>query len=117
MKAKYSFFKNTSYALAGLKRAWQESAFRIEFCIILPLVLFAFFYDFNFYDRLFLISVLILILIVECINTAIECAIDLITKDYALLAKYAKDLASAGVFFSIVLAVFVWVMILSKEFL
>lgn len=59
-------------------------------------------------------AVLFIILIVECINTAIESCIDLITNEFHKKAKIAKDCGSSAVFFSICLAVFTWVVILSK---
>lgn len=117
MKTNYSFFKNTKYALAGVKRIIKESAFRVELIISLPFIIFALVYDFDVSDKIFLISSIFLVYIVECINTAIECVVDLVTKKYDILAKEAKDLASAAVFFTIFMAIITWCIILYKEFL
>ncbi|MBZ7979110.1 diacylglycerol kinase [Campylobacter sp. RM12642] len=117
MKKKYSFFKNASYALAGVKRALNESAFRIEFVIGICFILFALFYPFSLFEKAFLIGVIILVLAAECFNTAIESVVDLATSKYHKLAKDAKDLGSAGVFFTILIAVLTWLSVLYKEFL
>ncbi|WP_267523794.1 diacylglycerol kinase [Campylobacter sp. MG1] len=117
MKKRYSFLKNASYAIAGIKRAFKESAFKLELFCALPFLLFAILYDFDIYDKILLIFSIVLVFISECFNTAIECVVDLVTKKYELLAKEAKDLASAGVFLTICMAIFVWIMILYKEFL
>ncbi len=117
MKKKYSFFKNASYAFAGVKRALNESAFRLEFFISIPLIIFALIYSFSLYEKAFLIGAILIVFIAECINTAIECVVDLATAKFHSLAKDAKDLGSAGVFFSLILAGLIWGVILIKEFL
>lgn len=117
MKKKYSFFKNASYAFAGLKRALSESAFRLELSIAIVLVIFIICYDFSLMDRLMLFVSILLVLMAECFNTAIESVVDLATNKYHKLAKDAKDLGSAGVFFSLVIAGLTWACILYKEFL
>ncbi|AJC89958.1 diacylglycerol kinase [Campylobacter subantarcticus LMG 24377] len=113
MKPKYSLFKNASYALSGVKFLLKdEMAFRIEFTIILPLICLSLFFPISFLEHFVLVFVLVLILIVEALNSAIEACVDLCTSEFHILAKKAKDCASAGVLFSVVLAIITWSFIL-----
>ena len=114
MKPQYYFFQNTRYALSGLKTLWQtEKSFRIEIYFILPLIFLTFFLPFSYFLKLALISVLILILLTESLNSALENAVDLISPDFHPLAKRAKDCGSAAVFFSILNAALWWVLSLA----
>ena len=109
MKPKYKFFANASYALAGvLAMLKNEVAFRIELAFIIPALIISVFLPVNFEQHLILAGVLCIIIIAECVNSAIEACVDLVTENFHEKAKIAKDCASAGVFFSIVLAVGVW---------
>ena len=118
MKPKYHFFNNAKYALEGILALFKnEMAFRIEFCIIIPAIILSFFLKVSFLEHLFLVSVLILILIIEALNSAIEACVDLITPTWHEKAKIAKDCASAAVFFSICLALFTWGFILGNLWL
>lgn len=117
MKPKYHFFSNAKYALCGVGAMWRnEMAFRIEAIIILPLLLLQFCLPVGFLEHIILCVVLWQIFIAEAFNSAIEAAIDLSTQEIHPLAKIAKDCASAGVFFSICLAVCVWAVILANLF-
>jgi diacylglycerol kinase (ATP) len=60
------------------------------------------------YERLALIAVLIVVIIVELLNTGIEAAIDRVSDEFHPLSGYAKDVASAAVFSSLVLCVATW---------
>jgi len=62
--------------------------------------------------KLVLVVTASLILIVELLNSAIENAVDLVTKDIHPLAKTAKDIGSTAVMFSIILHILCWVLIL-----
>ncbi len=109
MKPKYHFFNNARYALEGIFALFKnEMAFRIELCVIIPAIIFSFFLKVGFVEHLLLVSVLILILIIEALNSAIEACVDLITNEWHQKAKIAKDCASGAVFFSVLLALFAW---------
>ncbi|MBZ7942620.1 diacylglycerol kinase [Campylobacter molothri] len=113
MKPKYHIFNNAKYALEGVIALFKnEMAFRIEICIIIPAILISFFLKVGLIEHFILIAVLILILIAESFNSAIEACVDLITDKWHQKAKIAKDCASAGVFFSVILALFAWIFIL-----
>ena len=118
MKPKYHLLNNALYALEGILALLKnEMAFRLELCVIIPAIVFSFFLDVSFLEHLFLITVLILILITEALNSAIEACVDLITNEWHEKAKVAKDCASAAVFFSVCLALFIWGFILGKLWL
>ncbi|HFN3418249.1 diacylglycerol kinase [Campylobacter jejuni] len=118
MKPKYHFLNNARYALEGIFTLFKnEMAFRIELCIIIPAIVFSFFLKVSFLEHLLLVSVLMLILIIEALNSAIEACVDLVTNKWHEKAKIAKDCASAAVFFSVLLALFVWGFILYNIYL
>ncbi len=109
MKPDYQFFKNTGFALAGLKHLLlNERSFLIEFLISIPLIVWVFYLPFNYFLRILLVSVLLIVLLAEALNSAIENVVDLISPDFHPLAKKAKDCGSAAVFFSICNALLWW---------
>ena len=113
MKPKYHFFANAKYALEGvLAMLKNERAFQIELAVILPALVVDCFLPIDLVLHLLLAAVLFIILIAEAFNSAIEACVDLVTEELHPMAKIAKDCASAGVFFSITLAVLVWAVVL-----
>lgn len=113
MKPKYHFLKNALFALEGVVAMLKnEMSFRLELCVIIPAFVLSFFLPVNVFEHLFLIVVLLLILIAEAFNSAIEACVDLVSDEWSKKAKIAKDCASAGVFFSIILAVITWSFVL-----
>ena len=115
---KYSIFKNASYAIDGLKDLLKnETSFKLEvifFIILLPVIIFI---DVSFYEKLFMAFSLVLILIVEALNGAIERVVDLVTLEYQEMAKRAKDAGSSAVLISVIFACFVWGNIFIYNFL
>ncbi|MCK5718673.1 MAG: diacylglycerol kinase [Thiomargarita sp.] len=105
--------KAGGYSLAGLRTAWNnEAAFRQEvlFCIILiPL---AFWIGDNHIELILLISSLLLVLIAEIINSALEAIADRVSTEQHILIKQAKDLGSAAVFIALCYTIFIWGIIL-----
>ncbi len=97
----------------GLKAAFRhEEAFRQEvfLCIILlPLGLFL---GATGAERALLVGSLLLVLIVELLNSAVEAVVDRIGMEYHVLSGRAKDLGSAAVFVVLVLAAAVWLLVL-----
>ena len=113
MKPKYKFFSNFSYAMAGvLAMLKNEVAFGLELVFIVPALILSFFLPINIQTHLILIGVLFFIIIAECFNSAIESCVDLVTDEFHQKAKIAKDCASAGVFFTVVLALLTWAFVL-----
>ncbi|EOE6440202.1 diacylglycerol kinase [Campylobacter upsaliensis] len=117
MKPKYSFFANTKYALQGFLALLRfEKSFKIELFIIIPALILNYFLPLTLIEHLFLAGVLVLILITEALNSAIEACVDLITNKWHEKAKMAKDCGSVAVFFAIIFALFSWGVILFKVF-
>ena len=113
MKPKYHFYSNTIYALSGLKAMVKnEHSFRIELFIIIPLFIAIWFLPLSSIEQIILGISLLFILAMECVNSAIEACVDIITPDFHPLAKIAKDCGSAAVFIAICTAVLAWGVIL-----
>ncbi len=110
MKPKYRFFANWGYALAGLAAMWRaEKAFRLELAFCLPALVVSVFLPVSLALHLLLAGAVVAVLVAECINSAIEAAVDLAQPAPHPLAKIAKDCASAAVFLTICAAVGAWV--------
>lgn len=110
---KYNFFKNSSYAIEGLKDLVKtETSFKIElFCafILIPII---FYIDTSFTNKLLMFITFSGVLLAEIINSAIERTVDLVTLEYHQMAKKAKDVGSAIVFLSISICSITWVLVL-----
>ncbi|ELS9501226.1 TPA: diacylglycerol kinase [Vibrio parahaemolyticus] len=99
----------TGYSIKGLKAAWtHEAAFRQELVLTLVLSISAFLLPVTTLERVLMISSLLLILIVELINSAVEAVVDRVSDDWHELSGRAKDIGSAAVFVALFLALFVW---------
>lgn len=102
-------FKATLYALEGLKACFQtERAFRQELglCCLFGVLSCCLSIDWSL--RLLLWSSLILILVTELLNSAIEAVVNLVSPTFHPLAKRAKDMAAASVFLSFVYFAALW---------
>ncbi len=104
-------FRSSASGLAGAFR--EEEAFRQELlfaCIALPLAIWL---GHSGVERAVLAAPVLLILIVELLNSAIEATVDRISLERNALAGLAKDIGSAAVMLSFVLLGIVWVLVLS----
>jgi len=94
---------------AGLSDAWRhESAFRQETLLAVILVPATFWVPVTAAERSLLIASVLLVMIVELLNTGVEVAIDRISFEHNSLSKRAKDIGSAAVFVALVLMAVVW---------
>lgn len=101
------------YSCAGLQEAYRnEDAFRQEMLLATVLVPLAFFLEHDMFGRALMIACVLLLLIVELLNSAIEAAVDRISLDDHRLAKRAKDIGSAAVLISLLNLVTVWILVL-----
>ena len=108
----------SSYAIQGLATAWRiEHSFRQEVPVFLLAVIFAFMLPVSGFQKLLLIGVVLLVLIVELINSAIEAVVDRISLDRHPLSKNAKDFGSAAVGLTILLAAMTWGTVLYSRFM
>lgn len=99
----------TLFSLAGLRTAWRgEAAFRQECLLAVVLVPAAFWLGVTAVERALLIGTCLLVLIVELLNTAIECVVDRVGTEHHELSGRAKDLGSAAVLVSLVLVAVTW---------
>jgi diacylglycerol kinase (ATP) len=111
---KYNFFKNTGYALAGLKDMIKtESSFKIELILTIVLIPVIIFIDTSLINKALMFMSLMAMLIAEAVNSAIERAVDLVTLEHHHMAGRAKDVGSAIVFLSIVMFVVVWAIVIA----
>ncbi|MCB1665514.1 MAG: diacylglycerol kinase [Pseudomonadales bacterium] len=101
------------YSFAGLRAAFaSEEAFRMEVVVLVLFTPVAFLLGETGVERALLIGVLVLLMIIELLNTAVEAVVDRIGSDYHELSKQAKDIGSAAVFLGMVLVALVWGLIL-----
>ncbi len=101
------------YSRDGLAAAWKnEAAFREEVLLAAIAIPLAIFLGKTGVDRSILIGSIILILIVEILNSAIEAVVDKASPEKHELAKRAKDMGSAAVLFSLLNAAVAWACIL-----
>jgi len=99
----------TRNSLNGLARAWRsEAALRYEIYVLSLVIPAALMLARNAIERALMIGSALLVVVVEVLNTAIEAVVDRIGPDRHELSGLAKDLGSAGVLCSIVLAAAVW---------
>ncbi|MRT14924.1 diacylglycerol kinase [Enterobacteriaceae bacterium RIT711] len=105
--------KAAGYSWKGLKAAWiNEAAFRQEGVSAVIAIAIACWLDVDPITRILLISSVVLVMIVEILNSAIEALVDRVGTDYHELSGRAKDMGSAAVLISIILAVITWVTLL-----
>jgi len=105
------------YSIQGLKSAFlNEAAFRQEFFSLVIAYIIVMIVDFSIYERILLIGSVGFVMIVELINSAIECIVDRIGTEYNELSGRAKDYGSAAVFLSILLALSLWVYLFACHF-
>jgi diacylglycerol kinase (ATP) len=101
------------YSRDGLRAAWRnEAAFREEILLAAIAIPLAFHFGQTGTDRALMVGSVILILIVEILNSAVEAVVDKASPEKNELAKRAKDMGSAAVLLSLVNAAVVWACVL-----
>lgn len=106
----------TGYSLDGLRAGWGETAFRQEALAAIVLVPAAFWLGRSWVEVALLAGSVMLVMIVELLNTGIEAAIDRIGPERHHLSKRAKDMGSAAVLLSLVLCAGTWLAALLQRF-
>ncbi len=105
-------WKASIYSAQGLRAAWtHESAFRQELMISLILLPISFWIANTWVEVAVLMGVCFLVLIVELLNSAVEAVVDRVGHEHHDLAGQAKDMGSAAVMLSLIMAVGTWVLI------
>ena len=104
-----------SYSIAGTLAAFKhEDAFRQEVVLAVVLTPVALYFGETAIDQALMISSLLFIIVVELLNSSIEATVDRISVKHHKLAKRAKDIGSAAVFFSLINAAVIWFLLLVK---
>lgn len=98
----------TLISIAGFRAGWREAAFRQEVICAVVMVPGAFWVGQSWVEVAMLIALVVLVMIVELLNSGIEAAIDRIGPEWHAFSKDAKDLGSAAVLLSILLCSGVW---------
>lgn len=108
-------FKAFLWSLAGLATAFRtEASFRLEVILSLVLIPLGITFGQSGSERALLVSSVMLVLVVELINTAVETLVERISPEWHTLSGRAKDIGSASVLISTLIALIVWTLILWK---
>ncbi len=108
-------FNAMGYSWAGLRAAYKhESAFRQELWLALLLVPLALYLGETAVERVLMVGALLLVLVVELLNSAIEASVDRISLEHHLLIKRAKDMGSAAVLLALLNVLVVWILLLTN---
>jgi diacylglycerol kinase (ATP) len=106
-------FNAYQFSMAGLRACFQhEEAFRQEVFLLIPLTPLALWLGHNGVERALLLASLLIVPVVELLNSAIEANVDRVGLERHELSGRAKDIASAAVLMSILVAGAVWGLIL-----
>ena len=109
--------KAAGYSWKGVRAAWiNEAAFRQESIAVILAIIIACFLDVDAITRVLLIGSVALVMIVEILNSAIEAVVDRIGTEFHELSGRAKDMGSAAVLMTIVVALFTWISLLWGHF-
>lgn len=110
---KYNFFKNSTYALKGLKDLIKnETSFKIELIITILLIPVIILIDTTLTNKALMFISLMGMIMAETINSAIERVVDLVTLEHHDMAGRAKDAGSAIVFLSIFIFIITWLIVI-----
>jgi diacylglycerol kinase (ATP) len=111
-KPKYNLFRNTSYALDGLKDIYKnESSFKVQLLVFVVFSVIAIILPISYIKTSVMVVILFLPLLSEVANSAIERTVDLVTLEHHELAKKAKDAGATMVFLSYFIVVIVWILV------
>lgn len=110
LKRVYLAFGNSVRALKWLVK--NEAAFRQELLLLIACIPLTFVFDITASERLILLTSVVFIIFTEIVNTAIEAVVDRVGKEIHPLSGLAKDLGSAAVMVSFIIAVLIWLIVL-----
>ena len=103
----------TRYSIAGLGAAWRhEDAFRQEVLLAAILIPVALLLPASGAGKALMVGSVVLVLVVELLNSALEAAVDRISLDEHALARRAKDIGSAAVMLALLNVPLVWLLVL-----
>ena len=105
------------YSLAGLRAGWGETAFRQEAMAAIAMLPLAFWLGRGWVEIALLAGSVMLVMVVELLNTGIEAAIDRIGPEWHELSKRAKDMGSAAVLLSLLTCGGIWAAAIYERFI
>ncbi|EPS0984540.1 diacylglycerol kinase [Vibrio vulnificus] len=109
--------KATGYSIQGLKAAFKhEAAVRQEFALLVVAIALATWLEVSMLERITLLAVVVLVLIVELMNSAVEAVVDRIGVEHHELSGRAKDIGSAAVLVALIFAGFTWLYIVGSHY-
>ena len=109
--------KASGYSISGLKAAWrEEEAFRMECVLTLVMIPAGFWIGADAVQKSLLVGTCLLVLLTELLNAAVETIVDRIGPEHHELSGRAKDMGSAAVLISLILALVVWGLIVHERF-
>jgi diacylglycerol kinase (ATP) len=116
-KPKHNLFRNGGYAVEGfIDVVKNETSFKWQLLMLFVMGIVAWTLPLSFaYSAILFLSLFIPIL-AEIINSAIERVVDLVTQDYHILAKQAKDVGATIVLLSLILTTLIWLSTLAVAF-
>ena len=106
-------FNAARYSVEGLRSALSEAAFRQELALSAVLIPLGLYLGKTGVERALLVGSVLLVLIVELLNSAIEAVVDRVSVEEHALSKRAKDIGSASVMLSILNAAVLWLIVLA----
>ena len=113
LKGLARIIKASVYSWQGLRAAWRhEAAFREELCLSIVLIPLGLYLGENGVEKALLVASVMLLPLVEILNSAIEAVVDRSGSEHHELAGRAKDMGSAAVVLAIALLVVVWILVL-----
>lgn len=105
------------YSLSGLREVVRgERSFQVELVLVILLVPVIIGLPVGVLKKVFVIESMVLVLVVELINVAIETGVDYVSEEWHWMAKRIKDVASAGVFICLMNSLGMWVWVLVDFF-
>lgn len=116
-KPKHSLIRNGIYAVEGfIDIVKNERSFKWQLFMLVVMGVLAWSLPVSFTQSSILFISLFLPILAEVINSAIERVVDLVTNEYHILAKQAKDIGATAVLLSLIITVLVWVLVLLEAF-
>jgi len=116
-KPKHNLFRNGMYAVEGfIDIVKNETSFKWQLLMLLVMGVVAWVLPITFAESAILFSILFLPILAEVANSALERVVDLVTQDYHILAKQAKDAGATLVLLSLIVTAMVWIFVLLLAF-
>ncbi len=110
-------FNAMRYSIQGFSAAWRdEHAFRQELMFCVPMIAVAACLPVGLTQKALLIGSMLLIIVVELLNSAIEAVVDLVTVEHHEMAGKAKDIGSAAVMLCFTNAAIIWGLVIFERF-